>query len=154
MPSAGLTFAEASSFASETSPKDCGTAETESDGTTLRVGYGEMAILAPRSHVRLLWQPFCKKLIVKLPNELIRPERSHAESGRIWSRTVAKVASASAARWLALLQHLSTLMPTARDPSLGPSWIAAAVYLQAQGARGSIDVVPGTQAGFEFSLDR
>lgn len=130
-----------------------GTAEVESDGVPLRIGYGEMAILAPRQSMRLLWQPGCEQLIVKLPHDLLRRAAcrncplgpcpaSAPPRCPVWASPVSKIDPAVASQWLALLQQLLSLLPGDGADTLHPTWLgpfeqAAALFLHAHQATAS-----------------
>lgn len=153
-----------------------GTAEVESDGTPMRIGYGEVAVLAPRRSIRLLWQPGCEQLIVKLPHELLRRAACRdcplghcagataASACPVWGSPVGKIAPAAASHWLALMQQLLALLPAGNDagaqpqPLRHPAWLgpfeqAAALYLHehyeagADGASPADARTPGSAAG-------
>jgi len=114
-----------------------GTAEVESDSTRIRIGYGDVAVLAPRQSIRLLWQPGCEQLIVKLPHELLRREAcpecplSHcpgisASRCQLWAGSAGKIAPQAASQWLELMQQLLALLPgngTGAPHQLHPAWL-------------------------------
>jgi len=135
-----------------------GTAEVESDGTPIRIGYGEVAVLAPRQSIRLLWRPGCEQLIVKLPHELLRRAAcgdcrlghciGAAPSCTAWSGSVGKIAPAAASQWLGLMQQLLALLPggsgTGAPHPLHPAWLgpyekAAALFLHGHYAPANAD---------------
>lgn len=125
-----------------------GTAEVESDGTRIRIGYGDVAVLAPRQSIRLLWQPGCEQLIVKLPHALLSRETcsecalSHcagaaASRCQSWAGSAGKIAPQAASQWLELMQQLLALLPNhgiGAPHQLHPAWLgpfeqAAALFL-------------------------
>lgn len=151
-----------------------GTAEVECDGTPIRIGYGEVAVLAPRRSVRLLWQPGCEQLIVKLPHELLRRAACRdcplghctgAAACTVWGSSVGKIAPAAASQWLALMQQLLALLPAGHNgaaqpqhPQPHPAWLGpfeqtAALFLHehyeasADGALPAGARAPGSSAG-------
>lgn len=121
-----------------------GSVEVESDGLPLRLGPGEVAVLAPRHSLRLLWQPGCEQLIVKLPFHLLRSTAvcSACTSGcaspapyPAWARPVLQVPPERSAQWLEVLQQMLSLLPPSSQGHLPPSWLgpfeqAAALFLQ------------------------
>ncbi len=127
-----------------------GTAEVESDGITVQIGRGDVAVLAPRKSVRLLWRSGCEQFIVKVPHSLLRqaacgtcpltycPTLSPAQCP-VWTTPVFKVAPGVAGQWLALMQQLLTLLPPEPQAANSPAWLGsfeqtAALFLQSHQA--------------------
>lgn len=121
-----------------------GAAEVECDGVNMRVGTGDVAVLAPQHDVRLLWQPQCEQLILKLPADLLHQGACHkcAVSHRPsapsqcqnWLDPVFKVPPQLSDQWRALVQQLLLLLPQ-HSSMLHPLWIkqleeTAALFLQ------------------------
>lgn len=133
-----------------------GTAEVESDGTRIRIGYGEVAVLAPRQSIRLLWQPGCEQLIVKLPHELLQRQAcgdcppghccgTAASPCHVWTGSAGKIAPEAASQWLKLMQQLLALLPgngAGAPQQLHPAWLgpfeqAAALFLHGHYSAGA-----------------
>jgi len=123
-----------------------GVAEIESDDVPLRLERGEVAVVAPRRSIRLLWQPGCEQLILKIPTELLRQVSCQtcslsrcppvATDCRPWIDPVFKIQPGIAAQWQALLQQLLSLLPPNDASQLHPAWLnqfeqTAALFLQA-----------------------
>lgn len=110
-----------------------GAAEIECDGVNLRVGRGEVAVLAPRRDVRLLWQPQCEQLILKLPAELLRQDGQN----ETWLDPAFKLSPELAGQWQALVQQVLSLLLPQQQRMLHPAWIGrfeqtVALFLQTQ----------------------
>lgn len=123
-----------------------GMAEIESDGVSICLNSGEAAVVAPKRSIRLLWQPGCEQLILKLPTALLRQVSCHtcalshcppAKAGcDPWIDPVFKIGAGIAPQWHALLQQLVSLLPSGAPEDLHPAWLnqfeqTAALFLQA-----------------------
>ena len=109
-----------------------GRTEIECDGVELTLAPGDVGVLSPRERVRLLWQPGCEQLIVKIPNELLRrsacttcplshcPPRADLCEG--WREHAFKLDHRLATQWNALLQQLLLLPSSERDGIAHPAW--------------------------------
>ncbi len=110
-----------------------GAAEIESDGVRLTVAEGEVAVIAPRRSIRLVWTPGCEQLILKVPHALLRQvschacARSHcptdAEDCGVGLDPAFAIAPAIRAQWLALVQQLLGMLPEPGEASLHPAWL-------------------------------
>lgn len=110
-----------------------GAAEIECDGIATRVERGEVAVLSPRRSVRLLWQPQCEQLILKVPSELLRQVAclhcgvSHCPSPRpapsCGLDPVFKLPSEFTPTWQALVQQLLALLPSGSGSGVHPAWL-------------------------------
>lgn len=122
-----------------------GAAEIECDGVNMRVGSGEVAVLAPQHDVRLLWQPQCEQLILKLPADLLRQVACHScalshcpsapSQRQTWLDPVFKMSPELSDQWRALVQQLLSLLLPQHSRMLHPAWInqfeqTAALFLQ------------------------
>lgn len=110
-----------------------GAAEIECDGVSLHLERGEVAVLSPRRSVRLLWQPQCEQLILKVPTELMRQVAclhcglSHCPTPRLTSACALdpmfKLPTEFAPTWGAMVQQLLALLPGERGQAVHPAWL-------------------------------
>lgn len=109
-----------------------GAAEIECDGVSMRVEPGEVAVLSPRQSVRLLWQPQCEQLILKIPSELLRQVAclncgaSHCPSPSVGRSCdldpIFKLPAEYAPTWGAMVQQLLALLPNEKGMGVHPAW--------------------------------
>ena len=108
-----------------------GTVEIECDGISLKAESGEVAILNPRKELRLLWQPHCEQLILKVPLSLLRGEScSHCTLDRHQHDECAtklepafKLPAHVYGPWRNLVQQLMLLLPSHESESEPQAWI-------------------------------
>ncbi len=110
-----------------------GSVEIECDGISMTVESGEVAVLNPRKDVRLLWQPQCEQLILKIPLSLMQDEACNqcsTKSSKCGSSSTPcgldsafKLAPHLYAPWRILVQQLVTLLPDQSQPSVHQAWI-------------------------------
>lgn len=110
-----------------------GATEIECDGVSLRLERGEVAVLSPRRSVRLLWQPQCEQLILKVPTELLRQVGclncglSHCPTQRsalaCGLDPMFKLPAEFAPAWRAMVQQLLALLPAEKGPAVHPAWL-------------------------------
>ncbi|MGJ3508259.1 AraC family transcriptional regulator [Enemella sp. A6] len=93
-----------------------GVAEFISDGRTMLIRPGEVAIVSPRREVRTLWHTGCEQLIVKVPHALFDGLSPQDAAGGL--APAGKLVGRQAAQWLALIQQLLELAP-----STHPAWL-------------------------------
>lgn len=111
-----------------------GRADIQCDGIELSLERGEVAVLSPQQSIRLLWQPGCEQLIMKIPNALLRwaaclgCNASHcpasAELCTTWQERAFKLDAPLIAPWRALLQQVLSLLPLDKDSTTHPAWIS------------------------------
>ena len=110
-----------------------GAAEIECDGVSLRLERGEVAVLSPRRSVRLLWQPQCEQLILKVPTELLHQAAcrncgvSHCPTQRAAPlcglEPMYKLSMEFAPTWRAMVQQLLALLPADKGHTVHPAWL-------------------------------
>jgi len=110
-----------------------GAAEIECDGVRLTVQQGETAVVAPRRNIRLVWQPGCEQLILKVPFDLLKQvscytcPRSHCPPGvpdcGVQLEPAFILNSGLLGQWQALVQQLLNLLPAPGDVALHPGWL-------------------------------
>lgn len=110
-----------------------GAAEIECDGVSMRLEQGEVAVLSPRRAVRLLWQPQCEQLILKVPTELLRqvgclncslshcPVQPTAHACGL--DPVFKLPGEFNPIWGAMVQQLLALLPAGKGQAVHPAWL-------------------------------
>lgn len=130
-----------------------GAVQIESAGMSLRVVPGEVAVVTSGSPVRLLWEPGCEQLILRLPDSLLtsisptldggtaanvscttpasgdreaRVAGGHARSGlRLgWADPIYKFRTEVVDPWMGLLQQAVSLLPAGNTHLLHPAWLA------------------------------
>ena len=110
-----------------------GSVEIECDGTALKVASGDIAIVNPRHHLRLLWQPGCEQLILKIPLSLMHANAcklcdsttcpEHEDSTCTELKSAFKLPHSFHAPWRALVQQLIALLPNAHNQGIAPEWL-------------------------------
>lgn len=110
-----------------------GAAEIECDGVSMRLEQGEVAVLSPRRSVRLLWQPQCEQLILKVPTELLRQvgclncSLSHCPAPSLVHACgldpVFKLPVEFNPTWGAMVQQLLALLPAEKGQAVHPAWL-------------------------------
>ncbi|QDF96251.1 AraC family transcriptional regulator [Azoarcus sp. DD4] len=110
-----------------------GAAEIECDGVRITVAQGEAAVVAPRRHIRLVWQPGCEQLILKVPYELVRQvschtcTRSHCPDNApdcgVGLESAFVLEPALNQQWRALVQQLLNLLPMPGEAGIHPGWL-------------------------------
>lgn len=110
-----------------------GAAEIECDGVRLTVAQGEAAVVAPRRQIRLVWQPGCEQLLLKVPFELLRQVschtciRSHcpddASDCGVGLEPAFVIERGLNLQWRALVQQLLNLLPAPGEAGLHPGWL-------------------------------
>lgn len=110
-----------------------GAAEIECDGVQVTVSAGQTAVVAPRRQIRLVWQPGCEQLILKLPYELVRQvschtcSRSHcpddAPDCGVGLEPAFVLDPALNLQWRALVQQLLNLLPMPGEAGIHPGWL-------------------------------
>ncbi|MCK9511961.1 MAG: AraC family transcriptional regulator [Pigmentiphaga sp.] len=106
----------------------------ESDGVSVPVAPGEVAVLSPQRSARLLWQRDCEQLIVKLPHRLLAGVLNHiqaAEDGGLTPRRVGdslalppayKLPASLLPVWQGLVQQCLLVPPQAEADTVHPLW--------------------------------
>lgn len=137
-----------------------GAAEIECETRTLSLRAGEAAVVAPQHAVRLLWQPGCEQLILKIPAELYRQAAGIAGGASLpggdgrggWSTPIYKLAPSLVPQWLSLVQQLVMLLGARQDGAspapagavtFDPAWVAhfertAALFLYSHQPDGGV----------------
>lgn len=123
-----------------------GKADIECDGIDLQLAQGEVAVISPRKNIRLLWQPGCEQLILKIPNTLLKqmacmtcaqshcpPDLAQCDS---WQDPAFKLDNRLVDQWNALVQQLLMLLSPENQRMFHPAWInqleqTAALFLHA-----------------------
>jgi len=110
-----------------------GAVQIECEGTNIRVAPGEAAVVPPSCTVRLLWEPRCEQLILRLPNSLLkadgwdhqRPLGKAEPSAKIgkWADPAFKICPELLEQWVGLLQQAVALLPAGETSSLHPAWL-------------------------------
>lgn len=125
-----------------------GALQIESAGACIRVVPGEVAVIPPGCPVRLLWEPGCEQLILRLPDSLLMDggampgaaapslasctpsgigrDVESAHGGRAkpgWADPVYKIRADLIDPWIGLLQQAVSLLPAGDVHLLHPAWL-------------------------------
>uniref|UniRef100_UPI003F49336E AraC family transcriptional regulator n=1 Tax=Cupriavidus yeoncheonensis TaxID=1462994 RepID=UPI003F49336E len=110
-----------------------GSVQVECDGRIVQVGVGEALVVPPRRMVRLLWEPGCEQLIMRLPDSLLiaaendqheSAHTEHTDRATAWVDPAYKMRPELIAQWYALLQQTMGLLPAAGENFLHRDWLA------------------------------
>jgi len=107
-----------------------GAVQIESAGASMRVVPGEVAVIPPGCPVRLLWEPGCEQLILRLPDSLLTEDgetigAALGSGSRLnWMDPVYKIRADLIDPWIGLLQQAVSLLPAGNTHLLHPAWLS------------------------------
>ena len=103
-----------------------GSATLESDGMGYGVSPGEVAILSPREHARVVWEEGCEQLILKLPRALLDASQRALADDLPSGFTLAPVSRLQrplAMRWFRLVSELLEHLPEGEASATPSRWL-------------------------------
>lgn len=110
-----------------------GSVQIECEGTNIRVAPGEVAVVPPSCTVRLLWEPRCEQLILRIPNSLLKADDwdhhrllENADSPANickWEDPAYKMRPELLELWVGMLQQAVAMLPAGAANPLHPGWL-------------------------------